>query len=84
MCGIAGYFSSISSCSDWLSSSVDALNHRGPDDSGIYLDPNNFLGLAHTRLSIQDTSSAGHQPMASSDGRVVLVFLMVRFIIFRS
>ena len=39
MCGIAGYFSSISSCSDWLSSSVDALNHRGPDDSGIYLDP---------------------------------------------
>ena len=43
------------------------LRHRGPDDEGVFLSPDRTLGLAHTRLSILDLSSAGHQPMANEE-----------------
>jgi len=49
-----------------------ALHHRGPDANGIWA--KNGAGLAHTRLSILDLSSAGAQPMVSPDGRYVLVY----------
>ena len=52
----------------------DALVHRGPDDSGIWIDEQAGVVLAHRRLSILDLSSAGHQPMSSRSGRYVLVF----------
>lgn len=39
-----------------------SLAHRGPDTSGKYVSKR--VGLGHRRLSIQDLSSAGHQPMA--------------------
>lgn len=47
------------------------LQHRGPDGSGEYLFKNVLLG--HTRLSIQDLSSKGMQPM-SNDNRYWIVF----------
>ncbi|MEK8179695.1 asparagine synthase (glutamine-hydrolyzing) [Flavobacterium buctense] len=50
----------------------DILEHRGPDDKGIYL--NNNVGLGHRRLSIIDTSAAGHQPFTSDSGRYIIVF----------
>ena len=50
----------------------DALEHRGPDDKGIFIDHN--LGLGHRRLSILDVTSAGHQPFLSDDGRYAMVF----------
>ena len=50
----------------------DALEHRGPDDKGIFLENN--IGFGHRRLSILDTSSAGHQPFLSENGRFVMVF----------
>lgn len=50
----------------------DVLEHRGPDDKGIYL--NNNIGLGHRRLSIIDTSTAGHQPFISENGRYIIVF----------
>lgn len=50
----------------------DVLEHRGPDDSGLFTDRN--LGLGHRRLSILDVSSAGHQPFTSEDQRYILVF----------
>jgi len=49
-----------------------ALAHRGPDDAGLWHEPG--AGLAHRRLSILDTTSAGHQPMISADGNLVMVF----------
>lgn len=56
-----------------LSVYITSLFHRGPDDSGIVVFKNNgFLG--HTRLSIQDISSLGHQPMWTSDKQVCIVF----------
>jgi asparagine synthase (glutamine-hydrolysing) len=49
-----------------------SLAHRGPNDSGIYLDGS--IGMGFRRLSILDLSEAGHQPMVSDDGQHVLVF----------
>jgi asparagine synthase (glutamine-hydrolysing) len=50
----------------------DALEHRGPDDKGIFIDNN--LGLGHRRLSILDVSHSGHQPFLSEDGRYTMVY----------
>ncbi|MCJ1959715.1 XrtA/PEP-CTERM system amidotransferase [Novosphingobium mangrovi (ex Hu et al. 2023)] len=49
----------------------DALAHRGPDGEGVWTAPG--VGLGHRRLSIIDLAGSP-QPMASSDGRAVLVF----------
>ena len=53
---------------------ITSLNHRGPDDNGIWLDNNKVIGLAHARLSILDLSSAGHQPMHSISRRYTILF----------
>ena len=51
---------------------LSCLKHRGPDSSGHFSDSNIFLG--HTRLSIQDLSENGNQPMFSTDNRYVIIF----------
>ena len=53
---------------------VAQLRHRGPDDAGIWLEPDAGLALGHTRLAILDLSPAGHQPMVSADGRWVISY----------
>lgn len=54
-----------------LHSATEILAHRGPDDSGTYIDKN--LGLGHRRLSILDLSERGHQPMRDPEsGRVII------------
>jgi asparagine synthase (glutamine-hydrolysing) len=50
----------------------DSLEHRGPDDKGIFIENN--IGLGHRRLSILDVSLGGHQPFASEDGRYAMVY----------
>jgi asparagine synthase (glutamine-hydrolysing) len=50
------------------------LAHRGPDDSGIWSEPDGHAVLVHRRLSIVDLSPAGHQPMVSADGRYVIIY----------
>ncbi len=49
-----------------------SMQHRGPDDSGIYSD--NFIVLGHNRLSIIDLSKYGKQPMSDSDGNIWITF----------
>jgi asparagine synthase (glutamine-hydrolysing) len=77
MCGIAGILKT-ESYKDNLESSIrlmqKALHHRGPDDKGIYISEDRQATLAHTRLAILDLSSAGHQPMSTSDGRYYITF----------
>ena len=51
---------------------ADRIGHRGPDDRGYYSDQKHGVAFAHNRLSIIDLSSAGHQPMISDDGNLVL------------
>ena len=53
---------------------IDPLAHRGPDDSGTWVDPNAGVAFGHRRLSIVDLSPSGHQPMPSSSGRWVLTY----------
>jgi asparagine synthase (glutamine-hydrolysing) len=50
----------------------DSLSHRGPDDSGTWVE--NAVALGHRRLSIIDLSPHGHQPMFSHDGRWAIVY----------
>jgi asparagine synthase (glutamine-hydrolysing) len=53
---------------------ASALRHRGPDDEGVWSDPDAGVALAHRRLSIIDLTSCGHQPMVSASGRYVITF----------
>jgi asparagine synthase (glutamine-hydrolysing) len=79
MCGITGFFSFATGRSPAenqhiISAMADALQTRGPDDSGFWQDPNVPLSLGHRRLSIIDLSPLGHQPMLSHDERYVLSY----------
>ncbi len=56
---------------DQLASMVARLEHRGPDDSGTYLDAHAALGFR--RLSIVDLAG-GHQPLSNEDGTIWTVF----------
>lgn len=79
MCGILGHFSEEGGDPQVLTrfnGALHSLDHRGPDDHGverIQMDSGMLL-LGHTRLSIIDLTSGGHQPMQTVDGRFVLVF----------
>lgn len=79
MCGITGFidFQGPMQPADYQSVIGDmtrTLNHRGPDDSGTWIDEQRGIALGHRRLSILDLSPEGHQPMRSADGRFVIVF----------
>lgn len=79
MCGITGFIDSRTRYRDETGTQVLqamtlALKHRGPNDQGWWHDDKDRVFLGHTRLSIIDLSSEGHQPMVSRDGRFVMVF----------
>ena len=75
MCGIAGYWSSQGNSDASVAERMMLrIQHRGPDDGGIWLDEEVGLALAHRRLAVIDLSAAGHQPMISPCGRYVLIF----------
>lgn len=72
MCGIAGLISAQPVDPAVLSAMTDAIRHRGPDDAGLWRDERGQVALGQRRLSILDLSAAGHQPMASASGRLIL------------
>ncbi len=75
MCGIAGRleFDSARRVDAALIRRMCAvLEHRGPDDEGIWTQ--GPIGLGHRRLSILDLSAAGHQPMSNATGTLWIVF----------
>ena len=75
MCGIIGCIDSTSKdVRRILQPMVEALHHRGPDASGVWVDSGLGIGLGHTRLSILDLSEEGAQPMVSESGRYVITF----------
>ena len=55
-----------------LTNMLEAISHRGPDDSGTWIEGPVALGFR--RLSILDLSPLGHQPMSSDDGQCTLIF----------
>jgi asparagine synthase (glutamine-hydrolysing) len=75
MCGFVGFLAlsaDASPTSEWITSLIDTIAHRGPDDDGVLIDGR--VGLGFRRLSILDLSRAGHQPMTSADGTLSIVF----------
>lgn len=78
MCGFVGLFTVCPTADDQLRSMVErmtaTIRHRGPDDEGHWVAAEHGLALGFRRLSIIDTSEAGHQPMGSPSGRYVMVF----------
>jgi asparagine synthase (glutamine-hydrolysing) len=71
MCGIAGKAGQARVSEAEVLRMCDAIAHRGPDDSGTFVEGG--LGLGMRRLSIVDVAG-GHQPMSNEDGSVVVVF----------
>lgn len=78
MCGIAGIFRYAPTeppiTQQILKKMSDAIAHRGPDDEGHFVSPCGRIGFAFRRLAIIDLSPAGHQPMATADGSVHIIF----------
>ena len=78
MCGFAGFFWKKNGQPDEMRSiasrMADAIIHRGPDDSGVWVDSTAGIGLGFRRLAIVDLSAHGHQPMRSASGRFMIVF----------
>lgn len=72
MCGIAGIIGVKQTGRTAVSAMVQAMHHRGPDDSGVYSDEDISIGMA--RLSILDLSPLGHQPMQSHCKRYWIVY----------
>ena len=76
MCGISGFQVIKKSKSfDKKKKLIDItriIQHRGPDDSGYWIDENKNVFIGHTRLSIIDLSRKGSQPMVSLNGRYVI------------
>ncbi len=66
ICGTAGF-----SDGTLLRKMCDVIHHRGPDDSGMFLE--NGIGLGHQRLSIIDVKS-GRQPIHNEDESIWIVF----------
>lgn len=73
MCGIAGLlrFGDEGVDAGLLERMLQPIRHRGPDDSGTFVDGR--AGLAHARLEIIDPDG-GHQPMCNADGSVWITF----------
>ena len=78
MCGLTGFWDRTPARAEQsrarLAAMTDTLRHRGPDDSGAFVDPDVAVALGSRRLAVVDLSEHGHQPMASPDGRYVLAF----------
>ena len=77
MCGISGILAfddGLGIDEPTVTRMTDALRHRGPDDAGTYVRPDERIALGHRRLSIIDLSHAGHQPMSNEDGTVWITY----------
>lgn len=76
MCGIAGVLtlSLQAETERYISIIQKALDHRGPDDRGVYLSKHREVALIHSRLAILDLSQNGHQPMSIADQRYWITF----------
>jgi len=70
MCGICGIFGHSGRLN--ISPMISAMKHRGPDDSGVFLEDGITLGM--TRLAVIDLSPNAHQPMKNDDGSIWIVY----------
>ena len=78
MCGIVGILGFGDKDPEWIGAIIrqmsNAISHRGPDGTGVWMDASAEVALGHRRLSIVDLSVAGSQPMVSQSGKYIIVF----------
>jgi asparagine synthase (glutamine-hydrolysing) len=78
MCGISGALAfddgSFRVTDRFVACMSEAMVHRGPDGSGVWVDADQRVGFAHRRLSIIDLSTAASQPMSNADGSLWLTY----------
>jgi asparagine synthase (glutamine-hydrolysing) len=74
ICGVYAYGGSGEESGARVARMRDTMEHRGPDDAGLYQSADRRVALGHRRLSIVDLSAAGHQPMGNEDGSVWIAF----------
>ena len=74
MCGILGWASQREIDEKVFRQALDSLRHRGPDDEGVYWNPDRRVALGHRRLSIIDLSPGGRQPMTNEDGTLWVTY----------
>lgn len=75
MCGISGIYSFVDNAEQFrpcVEKSILTLKNRGPEIQST--ETKGRVVLAHARLAILDTSSAGNQPFADQSGRYIIVF----------
>ncbi len=76
MCGINGIYNfskiTIADGESLVQEMNQCIRHRGPDDNGTWKNEPASIYFGHQRLSIIDLSSAGHQPMVSERGNVII------------
>jgi len=71
MCGIAGILKPGPESQQLVARMIAAMRHRGPDETGIYVD--DHVAMGHARLSIIGLAD-GTQPIGNEDGTLWIVF----------
>jgi len=71
VCGITGFTHFRAAAPNAILSAVHTLDHRGPDQQGVF--ESEFVSLGVARLRILDLGS-GDQPIISPDGNTVIAF----------
>lgn len=79
MCGLFAVLSNISDqlptdIENRLHRALNAIQHRGPDARGTYVDPKKRFAFGHIRLSVIDIAATSNQPFWSSCGRYCIIF----------
>lgn len=79
MCGIAGVLatpgrSEAGTLVGMATEMAGTLAHRGPDDDGVWEDPEAGIVLAHRRLAVVGLGEQGAQPIRSRSGRWVVTY----------
>ncbi len=77
MCGICGLLQLPGKqpiSLDMLGRMSALISHRGPDDSGTYVSPDQSVGLSNRRLAIIDPSDSGRQPFSNEDSTIWVVY----------
>lgn len=79
MCGIAGIVDKGTrlgpeKLAQLVQAMAEAMGHRGPDDMGVWVSPDQCCALSQRRLAIIDLSPGGRQPMLSQDGTRAISF----------
>jgi asparagine synthase (glutamine-hydrolysing) len=80
MCRITGIWqfnpqrSSMDNLLETCQNMRDTMHRGGPDNAGLFFDPESGIAMGHRRLSIIDLSDSGHQPMTTGDDRYTLCY----------